>query len=207
MTRLTKRKRHILNVLSEEPFNGVALLNELRVSCSSEEIFKSHTEQSRDQRKSFNRTIMENFDELNVFNFSPSIGTPKNLTAGICARWIIWELIDHALLTAPPIEDEAYLMIGQNEGTVIARLGSGKHAVVGTSVYLADIVLVSKRKIDEITVNSISAVPWPLMGQIAGHVSSIKETDSIVHLDRLPANFVTQGGVRLSSSRKRFRYF
>lgn len=206
MARLTERKRQILNVLSKEPLSGFSLSNELRVRCNWEVGDRPETKRRSVQRKSFNRTILENFDELTVRHMSSPREFDTKLTAGIFARWIVWELIEQALLSALPSQDELTIVVGRDEGTALVNLNNGHHAVVGTSILLTDLVLVANHEIDDGDLLSLSAVPWHIRGIVGSDIRQIRNTEPIANLGRLPYGFVTLEGIELSTSRKRFKY-
>ncbi len=66
MERLSKRKRLILEVLENTAPKDFAMLNELWVRCCWRGEFRESMSREADERRSFNRTVLERFSQIHI---------------------------------------------------------------------------------------------------------------------------------------------
>lgn len=204
--RLTKRKKRILDTLHQSIPMDVCLLNELRVKCTWAGEFKNAKSRKSDQRKSFNRTV-SSFEELNTYQLSENRkGFYTNLSAGLFARWAIWELVEQGYLSYLPESDEMEIAVGRDACSAFIKMKHGQCSVVGTAVFMSDIVLVGRRPIEESDLKIIAQIPWPVKCFLEGVVKTRIE-QPVSELTRLPSTINLNGKAEISTAKKKFRLY
>jgi hypothetical protein len=204
--RLTERKKRIFDTLNHSSPSGISLLNELRVKCEWAGEFKQAKSRKSDQRKSFNRTVLGNFDGLHTLPFSNQRGFYTSLSVGLFARWAIWELIDQGYLSHLPAPDEMEVAVGRDACSALIKLKHDQLAVIGTAVFMSDIILVGSRPIGEKDLREAARIPWPVNGFKKATVD--KRIDlSVDELIRLPSTITLDGKTYVSAAKKKFRIY
>ncbi|MES2728982.1 MAG: hypothetical protein V4621_02635 [Pseudomonadota bacterium] len=201
--RLTKRKKRILDTLNQVSPVSVCLLNELRVKCMWAGEFKQAKSRKSDQRKSFNRTVLGNFDGLHTLHLSDGRGFYTNLSVGLFARWAIWELIDQGYLTHLPAPDEIQIVVGRDACSAFVKLKHDQFAVIGTAVFMSDITLVGSRSIEENDLKAVAKIPYPISG-IKKDTIDNHATLSVSELVSLPSAISLNGKIYVSTAKKKF---
>lgn len=203
--RLTRRKRWISEILAGSKPRGVSLLNEIRVKCLKEESYGGISRRS-DQRKSFNRTVLENFDIINThFLAEKYYGSNGQLTIGIFARWAIWELIEQGYLSGYPEPKEMVLAVGRDACSAFIVLQNDKLAVVGTAVFMSDIIVVADRELREDDLEQLSDIPWRVYGLKGPEIVSSPHA-SVSELGRLPSFIDFSDTLTASTAKKKFTF-
>lgn len=204
--RLTKRKKRILETLNCSTPEGVSLLNELRVKCTWAGEFKQSKSRKSDQRKSFNRTILGESDALHVRHLSDNREFYSDSSVGIFARWAIWELIDQGYLTYLPEPDEMEIAVGRDACTAYIKLKHDQLAVIGTAVFMSNIILVGNHPIDKKDLRVMSKIPWPIKAFKKDTFD--KNCDlSVGELSGLPSIISLNGKTNISTAKKKFRIY
>lgn len=187
MERLTKRKRLILDILENNSPKDFATLNELRVKCRWRGEFKNSLSRETDERRSFNRTVLERFSQLYICLMAERHnGFYKDLTVGLFARWAVWELLDQGFLTSLPSPNELSLIVGQNACSAYINLKNGECAVVGNAVFLSNLHVIGTREFLISDLNEISKVPWILTAATKNGLNNVEPSYKLVDLYRLP---------------------
>lgn len=202
--RLTKRKKRILSILSESAPSGVCLLNELRVKCMWAGEFDQAKSRKSDQRKSFNRTVV-NFVDLHTLQLSENKkGFYTNLSSGLFARWAIWELIEKGYLSNLPTLGEMEIVIGRDACTAFINLKHKQLAVIGTAVFMSDIILVGNRQIEDSDLKEIARIPWPIKCFSKETIKTCVN-QPVNELNRLPSTISLNGKKEISTAKQKFR--
>lgn len=208
MSRLTKRKKRILDVLKSNSPPGIAMLNELRSKCLWIGNSEDRRVRSHDQKRSFNRTVLQNFNGVEIFKMDKyHSDSDKEITAGLFARWAVWEFIDQGFLSSIPLDDEIELLLGRDACSGFVKLKSNHSAVVGTAAHLSHIILVSTEPITIEKIEQLSLIPWPLKGFQNGKEVLVPELLPLARLDRLPSAIALPNHLEISTSRKKYRFF
>lgn len=204
--RLTKRKKKIIELLASNDPQGVGLLNELRLKIV-DGVPGGERGRLSDRRKSLNRTILDNFDEIQTLWLAENRkGFRSDLTVGLFARWAVWELLENRYLTSWPKSEELVIAVGRDACTAFARLNGQQFAVVATAVFMGDIVLVSDRAVQKFDLERLSEVPWRVIGFTKDGAAC--DTGTFVDdLTKLPPKVNLLNGVEASSAKKRFRVY
>ncbi|TBA24677.1 hypothetical protein [Rhizobium ruizarguesonis] len=204
--RLTKRKRKIIELLACNDPPGVGLLNELRLKCV-DSVPGEEKGRLSDRRKSLNRTILDNFDEIQTLWLAENHkGFRSDLRVGLFARWAVWELLEHRYLSSWPEPEELVIAVGRDACTAIARLSGGQLAVVATAVFMGDIVLVSDRAIQKDDLDRLSQIPWRVLGFTKEGAACHPDT-FVDDLLKLQPRVNLSNGVEVSTAKKRFRIY
>ena len=204
--RLTRRKQRILRFLSAGEPSGVSLLNELRVRCIWDGEFDGAKSRQSDQRKSFNRTVLENSEHLYTYQLADNRkGLNHAFTAGLFVKWAAWELVEQGYLTSLPEPDEIVFAVGCDACSGFINLKNGQFAVVGTAVFLTDIFLVSDRECDENDLVELSKVPWRILAFKNGEIQYEPDL-RVAEVDRLPYAVNISGKTWISTARKKLMF-
>ncbi len=203
MSRLTKRKRLVLDILASNNPVGLATLNELRVKSRWMGDQANGMPTKSDRRKSFNRTVINNFPELHKLHLSSGFSyTTEILTAGIFARWAVWSLIDRGSITGIPEDDEIILVVGRDACTAFTLLRNNQYSIIGHSVFLEEIILVSSRKaFNSSDLTKLGSIPWSMHTFLEGELCTPPTNLLVSELDRLPYSIPLQGHRELSTAR------
>lgn len=186
---------------------GIATLNELRANCLWVGEPKERRNRSHDQRRSFNRTILQNFNEIEILKVDKYYpGIDIEITAGLFARWAVWEFIDQGFLSSIPQSDEIELILGRDACSALIKLKSNRYAVIGTAVHLSQITLVSIKPITIKNLEQLSRTPWSLLGFQKGKKVSVPELLPLAYLDRLPSTITLPNYLEISTSKRKYRH-
>lgn len=159
--RQTKRKRRVLDLLVLSQPTGVALLNEL--CCRYLEAEASFGSSGKaDRRKSFNRTVLSGFTGVEVHHLADKRYIYEELTAGIFARWAVWQLLDQKYLSGTPRPKEMIVAVGKDARAAFSVLKGDQLAVIGQATFIKDIVVLGNRELDFSDFNKLSEIPWAL---------------------------------------------
>ncbi|MCQ2006458.1 hypothetical protein [Rhizobium sp. NRK18] len=202
--RQTGRKKLILEILNSCEPQGICLLNELRVKCAWAGEFDKMKSRKTDQKKSFNRTVIGNFDELVKEEVAQKYrGFYTYLSIGLFARWAVWELLEQEYLTGLPQADEMEIFVGRDACTAFVKLQNGQRSVVGTSVFMSDIILIGSREISDDDLNCLAQIPWPT-NAFFEHGMTEDKTFRLCDAARLPSFIEFSNGTTASTARKRY---
>lgn len=204
--RLTQRKKRILDTLNHSNPPGISLLNELRVKCTWAGEFRQAKSRKSDQRKSFNRTVLGNFDGLHICHLSDDRGFYTNLSVGLFARWAVWELMDQGYLTYLPESDEMEIAVGRDACSAFIKLKHDQLAVVGTAVFMSEIILVGSRPIEEKDLREVARIPWPVNGYKKTTVDR-RTNLSVSELISLPSTISLNEKSYVSTAKKKFSIY
>lgn len=202
-TRLTRRKKQIFSLLKAHRPQGISTLNELRVKSMWEDGGVVGSRAHADHRKSFNRTLLKHGEPFDVYDLSRTYeGIPENLTAGIFARWAIWEFIERGFLYSEPQSNEQFeLYMGYDACTGVIRNAVSDYAVVGNCCFLRSLYLVAEN-FTELLLEEISACPWVIYGINSENSFELISGDTPVWgLNKLPASVALPNGHCLSMSK------
>lgn len=202
--RQTKRKRRVLDLLNQSQPNGVALLNE--ICCrylDSETAFGSSGK--ADRRKSFNRTILSGFTELKVQYLADKRYIYGELTAGIFARWAVWELLDQKYLSGIPDAKEMIVAVGKDACAAFSVLRGDRLAVIGPATFMKDIVLLGNRDPNLSDFYKLSEVSWTLWCFTDSGVTNDPHVP-VSGLKALPYQIEIAENSSVSTARKRLIY-
>lgn len=202
--RLSNRKKAIIDFLDVHDPLGIATLNELRVRSMWRDGKVVDPRTHADQKKSFNRTVFVHGAPLESIDLLKSCS--ELLTAGIFARWTVWELVERGYLSTIPQGFGFELIMGRDACTGIVRPTTCSFAVVGTSCILRNLWLVANELTDD-RIATMSSVPWTIhgIGQF-GNTEVIDGSKPIWELNRLPAIRRLDNGHLMSMARIAFRY-
>lgn len=199
--RQTKRKRRVLDLLAQSQPTGVALLNEL--CCRYLEVEPSPgTSGKADRRKSFNRTILSGFPGLEVRYLADKQYIYEELTAGIFARWAVWELLDQKYLSGLPCPKEMIVAVGKDACAAFSVLKGNQLAVVGPATFMKDIVVLANRELESSDFHRLSQIPWSLWCFTDGGLTNDPHFPA-GKLVRLPYQIEVAGKSTVATARKR----
>ncbi|MEB3047696.1 hypothetical protein [Rhizobium mulingense] len=204
--RLTRRKRKILEILARSKPRGVSLLNEMRVKYTEGDESREDISRRSDQRKSFNRTVLENFDIINAHHLAEKdYGFDRQLTIGLFARWAVWELIDQGYLSGCPEPKEMALAVGNDACSAFAVLKNDQLAVVGTAVFMSSITIVADRELHKDDLEQLSDVPWKVYGFKRSGIDDDPHC-LVAELGRLPNFIEFSDTLTVSAAKKKFMF-
>lgn len=202
--RQTKRKRRVLDMLAESQPPGVALLNEL--CCRYLEAEPSPGSSGKaDRRKSFRRTVLSGHTGVEVHYLADKRYIYGELTAGIFARWAIWELLDQKYLSGIPGLEEMIIAVGKDACAAFSVLKGEQLAVIGPATFMKDIVVLSKRELDFSDFYNLSEIPWPVWCFAEDGVTKDPHCP-VVKLSPLPYQIEIAGKPETATARKRLPY-
>ena len=202
--RQTKRKRQILDMLFQSQPTGVALLNELCCRYLEAEA-SSGSSGKADRRKSFNRTVLSGFTGLEVHYLADKQYIYEELTAGIFARWAVWELLDQKYLSGFPRPKEMIVAVGRDACAAFSILKRDQLAVIGPATFMKNIVVLGNRELDISDFYKLSEIPWALWCFTAGGITNDPRFP-VAKLARLPYIVELEGKSAISTARKRLPY-
>ncbi|TGQ63881.1 hypothetical protein EN829_021450 [Mesorhizobium sp. M00.F.Ca.ET.186.01.1.1] len=202
--RQTKRKRQVLDMLVQGQPTGVALLNELCCRYLEGEASPGSSGEA-DRRKSFNRTVLSGFTGLEVHYLADKQYIYEELTAGIFARWAVWELLDQKYLSGFPRPKEMIVAVGRDACAAFSVLKRDQLAVIGPATFMKDIVVLGNRKLDFSDFYKLSEIPWALWCFTEGGVTNDPRFP-VAKLARLPYIVELEGKSAVSTARKRLPY-
>ena len=186
MTRLTERKRAILDRLSSE-HPSVMLLDEARLDCLYKEQGSATRSSASDQRRSFNRTVLEHFDEINCVRVFP-ITEPNQLDmpTGLLARWYLVQAIEAGYISDYPRTNDITILMGNDACHSTTRVGDQCGAAIGSALKTDDIWLISKHPVSDEAIRHYAQVDWKLEGVVGGRWQHISPSTPMSAIDRLP---------------------
>ncbi|WP_426386935.1 hypothetical protein [Sphingobium sp. R-21] len=202
--RQTKRKDSILDLLVRSQPTGVALLNELWCRYSEEEGSQGRSTKA-DRRKSFSRTVLPGFPGLKVRYLSDRHYIYEGLTAGIFARWAVWELLDQKYLSGFPDPKEIIVAVGKDACAAFSVLKRGELAVIGPATFMKDIVVLGNRELIFSDFHKLSKTPWALWCFTDEGVSNDPYMP-VGKLANLPYQIDLAGKSEVATARKRLPY-
>ncbi|ODR88853.1 hypothetical protein [Sinorhizobium alkalisoli] len=202
--RQTKRKRRVLDLLVQSHPTGVALLNELCCRYLEAEASPGSSGKA-DRRKSFNRTVLSGFTGLEVHYLADKRYIYEELTAGIFARWMVWELLDQKYLSGIPRPKEMIVAVGKDACAAFSVLKGDQLAVIGPATFMKDIVVLGNRELDFSDFYKLSEIPWALWCFTEGGVTS-DPYFPVGKLARLPYQIEVAGKSAVATARKRLPY-
>ena len=199
--RVTKRKKLILELLQKSDPAGFSMLNELRVKARRSGEFARAKSRRSDQKRSFNRSILENFSQLHITKLAEKYGgIDRRLSAGLLARWTAWEMIEEGFLTQLPAAEEMTVIVGSNSCSGILTLKNDGCAVAGSATAFSDLYLVADRPLDSAALENLSIVPWKLLGVTPSGIQQIEKSHPVFELRRLPSEISFEDGTYLSTN-------
>ena len=202
--RQTKRKRRVLDMLGQSQPTGVALLNELCCRYIDAETSPGSSGKA-DRRKSFNRTVLSGFTGLEVNYLADKQYIYEELTAGIFARWAVWELLDQKYLSGFPRPEEVIVAVGKDACAAFSVLKGDLLAVIGPAIFMKDIVVLGNRGLEHSDFHKLAEIPWALWCFTEGSVTSDPHIP-VSKLARLPYEIEVAGKSAVATARKRLPY-
>lgn len=202
--RQTKRKRRVLDMLGQSQPTGVALLNELCCRYIDAETSPGSSGKA-DRRKSFNRTVLSGFTGLEVNYLADKQYIYEELTAGIFARWAVWELLDQKYLSGFPRPEEVIVAVGKDACAAFSVLKGDLLAVIGPAIFMKDIVVLGNRGLEHSDFHKLAEIPWALWCFTEGGVTSDPHIP-VSKLARLPYEIEVAGKSAVATARKRLPY-
>lgn len=202
--RQTKRKRRILDLLVQSQPSGVALLNELWCRYVESEASPGRSGKA-DRRKSFNRTILSSSTGLEVQYLSDKRYIYEELTAGIFARWAVWELIDQKYVSGLPRPKEMIVAVGNDACAAFSVLKGDQLAVIGPATFMKDIVVFGKREFEFSDFHKLSEIPWEVWCFTDRGVTNDPYIP-VGKLAPLPYQIEVAGKAQVATARKRLPY-
>lgn len=202
--RQTKRKRRVLDMLGQSQPTGVALLNELCCRYIDAETSPGSSGKA-DRRKSFNRTVLSGFTGLEVNYLADKQYIYEELTAGIFARWAVWELLDQKYLSGFPRPEEVIVAVGKDACAAFSVLKGDLLAVIGPAIFMKDIVVLGNRGLEHSDFHKQAEIPWALWCFTEGSVTSDPHIP-VSKLARLPYEIEVAGKSAVATARKRLPY-
>jgi len=204
LARLTRRKRQILEILGESNPSGFSLLNELRARCATLDKVGHVDTRRANHRRAFNRTVLSNFEQLRVLRLAWRYrGFDPRLTAGIFARWAVWELLDHGYLSSPPRSEELIITIGRDACSAFTNLKDGRFAIVGTAILHSDLIVVGTHEINENVLDDLCQTSWVIVSSSDGKLSRIQNEFPLVDLEVLPQGIIFENGQEVSTAKRK----
>ncbi len=206
-TRLSKRKKLVLDLLKKETLHGVAPLNELRVKSIWHSNRTVCSPRAADYKKSFNRTLLEHSDPIEIQLLATEYEhTNPAFKTGIFAQWAVWDLIERGYLTEEPSTTSFRFVMGRNSCSALVSFGSDELAVVGTACFFDQLWLVSDKFSDE-KISRLTKVKWPLYTiNKHGKLEAVSNSIEVSKLDYLPPILTNTKG-RTITFEKKNRYF
>ncbi|MGE8103390.1 hypothetical protein ACQKP1_06820 [Allorhizobium sp. NPDC080224] len=202
--RQTKRKLRVLELLAQSQPTGVALLNEISYRYLEGEASRGNSGKS-DRQKSFNRSVLPGFTGLDVHYLADKRYIYGDLTAGIFARWAVWELFDQKYISGFPGSKEMIVAVGKDACSAFAVLKQNRLAVIGPATFLKDIVVLGNRPLDSADIQELSKIPWQVMC-FTEHGTSNDPRLPITKLARLPYHIELSENLSISTARNRLPY-
>ncbi|WP_269827460.1 hypothetical protein [Agrobacterium salinitolerans] len=158
-----------------------------------------------DRRKSFNRTVLSGLTGLEIYHLADKQYIYQELTAGIFARWAVWELLDQKYLSGIPRPKEMIVAVGKDACAAFSVLEGDQLAVIGPATFMKDIFVLGNRELNSSDFHKLSEIPWTLWCCTDG-----SETNDpyfpVGKLDRLPYDIEIEGKSTVSTARKRLPY-
>lgn len=193
----------MLDMLAQSQPPGVALLNELCCRYLEAEPPRGRSGRA-DRRKSFNRTVLSGY-VVEVHHLADKQFIYGELTAGIFARWAIWELLDQKYLSAIPRPEEMIVAVGKDACAAFSVLKGGQLAVIGPATFMKDIVVLGNRELNFSDFYKLSEIPWALWCFAEDGVTKDPHCP-VVKLSPLPYHIEIAGKSEVSTARKRLLY-
>jgi hypothetical protein len=202
--RQTKRKRRVLDLLAQSQPTGVALLNE--TCCRYLEAEASTGSSGKaDRRKSFNRTVLSGFTGLEIEYLADKRYIYEELTAGIFARWAVWELLDQKYLSGMPRPEEMIVAVGKDACAAFSILKGEQLAVIGPATFMKEIIVLGNRELEFSDFYELAEIPWALWCFTDDGVTSDPYLP-VSGLSRLPYQIEVAGKSAVATARKRLFY-
>ncbi|MBB4321554.1 hypothetical protein GGE43_005326 [Agrobacterium tumefaciens] len=202
--RQTKRKRRVQDMLAQSQPPGAALLNEICCRYLEAELPREGSAKT-DRRKSFNRTVLSDGAGLNIHYLADQRYIYEELTAGIFARWTIWELLDQRYLSGFPHPDEIVLAVGKDACAAFSVLRDEQFAVIGPATFMKNIIVVGDRALGPSDFSTLSEIPWTLWCFSEEGVSNDPHCP-VAKLSRLPYTIDFTRKSKVSTARKRITF-
>jgi len=200
--RISSRKRCILDVLDRSAPPGLILLNELRHTVLRMERQSGSDIAVFDFNRSFNRTVLQ-FGAPHFHQIFLDVKESDALTAGIVARFGVWQVVEKGYVSALPDSHACAVVIGRDTFSVLATLVDRTRALI-YSGEVERIGMVSSDGIpDAQALHQVGGVPWALYGvnhdqKLVGVTGAI----SVRQLNPLPDAAVWEDGTEQCLKRR-----
>lgn len=204
-TRVSRRKKQVLQLLRECSPQGIAMLNELRVRSMWADRAGVGAISQADHMRSFNRTLLEHGDPFEMLDLMAVEGDDFcGVSAGMFARWAVWHFIERGWLSGTPDSEQLELFMGWDACTAVIKGGVCDFAVVGGCCYLNSLQVVAK-KLSLGLVECLTETPYRVNGITENGWQVLKPDTLVSRLERLPGRIYLENGKILSMSKdKRF---
>ena len=207
-SRISPRKQRILGALACSKPPGLILQNELRHTVLRMEREAGTASALIDFNRSFNRTISD-YGAPHFSQFILSVKDNAELTAGIAARFGMWQLVEKGYVSELPSTDECAVVVGNSSFSVLATLVGRTSALL----YSGEFERVGLVSIDEpITLDAaalrqLSKVQWTLYRVGDGQKLTRMAGDIPVReLNSLPEVAVREDGTEQCLKRRQNHY-
>ena len=157
-SRVSLRKRLMLEVIANDAAAGVILHNELRCKVFALERQRGSPITPENFIRSFKRTIGKFGAPMRHFTLQAEQG----LTAGIAARHGIWELIERGYLSSLPAAEECSVVVGLSSFSILGTLVSGTRSLLYKSDTVGIQLVSADPHIRLEGLRQVSTVPWAL---------------------------------------------
>lgn len=207
MARMSTRKKRIIEILDLNNPKGLATLNELRVKSLWLGHNESNTSNRGHQRKSFNRTVFEYGDPLNVLTLDNVSYVDEKLTVGLTVRWAMWYFIEKGYLSHTPPRNLSFIL-GRDACSAILEYEKGQYMLIGMAYFLDRIHIVSMGNniLDE-EIKLLSGIQYPAMGIDGnGRMKRLQNTALVSDLLRLPTTIHLENHHEFSLGKVRSRH-
>lgn len=205
MTRLTARKKAILKCLSDA--GGLLLLDELRLQCLVLENQSGKMSGPSDHKRSFNRTVLDHFDEIHLERlYSRTSTKPTRALAGLIARWYLVQAIEAEYLTTFPNPTEIVLLVGSDACHSRITMLQGCSAAIGSALQIEDVWLVSNDEFSERKLKSYADVKWTMEGVVDEQWQVIDPITPLSVIDILPHFTPAGDSGYINSARRKFLF-
>lgn len=202
--RQTKRKRRVLDLLVDSYPTGIALSNELCYRYWMTEATPGGLGKA-DRRKSFLRTVLSGSIGLEVNYLADKQYLYGHFTAGIFARWAMWELLERKYLSGIPKPEEMIFAVGKDACAAFSVFSGGSLAVIGPATLMKDVVVLGNRQLDVADFYKLSEIPWKIMSFTAGGITNDPHV-LVSKLARLPYHIEISEKNSVSTARMRSSY-
>ncbi|MEP2706150.1 MAG: hypothetical protein ABJZ83_12865 [Yoonia sp.] len=183
------------------------LIDELRLQCLWKEDQERKISRPTDQKRSFNRTILEHFHDINLKKvYSPTSKSSTEAYSGLAARWYLVQAIEAGYLTGYPKPGEIRIFVGCDACHSCVTTQNGCNAAVGSALPLEDIWIASKEPIDDDGLKAYANVEWKLEGLVADQWQTIHPMIPMSQLGNLPYFTPAGDAGHINSTRRKFLF-
>ncbi|MFN3172504.1 MAG: hypothetical protein ACE37E_17605, partial [Hyphomicrobiales bacterium] len=157
------------------------------------------------QIRSFNRTVLEHFDEINCVRVYPNTEPNQlDMPAGLLARWYLVHAIEAGYMSGYPQSNDLTILMGNDACHSTTRVGEHCGIAIGSALKTDEIWLISKRPVSDEAIRHYANVDWDLKGVVGGKWQHISPSTPMSAIDRLPLFAPVDDGGWIKCDRRKF---